>query len=168
MSGNNKTVFIRMPKADQGESSLEALDAAYRELGKAFYENRFEEPTPELILYFDQITHLKEQLKLRDRHTETMDLPKPEPAASTGGIFDQLRSIDLDSLDNLESLDSLDGLESLSPCEDLDSRNKTGNGDSNRSDPFEQPMTFKYCPFCGTKLPLDARFCGNCGESCEE
>ena len=35
------------------------LEQAYMELGKAYYEGRFEDPLPELLPLFDRITTLK-------------------------------------------------------------------------------------------------------------
>ena len=36
-----------------------ALKQAYMELGKAYYEGRYEDPLPELLPLFDRITRLK-------------------------------------------------------------------------------------------------------------
>lgn len=40
----------------EDEKKLETL---YMELGKAYYEGRFEDPLPELLPYFDAITKLR-------------------------------------------------------------------------------------------------------------
>ncbi|MDE5758753.1 MAG: hypothetical protein K2H85_09115, partial [Allobaculum sp.] len=63
--------------------SSDSLSAAYADLGKAFYEYRFEEPTPELLLYFDRITELlktnKDLRRQRNDHMEPMS-PNPKEA----------------------------------------------------------------------------------------
>lgn len=79
MKPNHQTILFDIE--EESEDFLEPLDsseslsAAYAALGKAFYEYRFEEPTPELLLYFDHITKLlKEQKNLekqRKEHLET-------------------------------------------------------------------------------------------------
>lgn len=40
------------------------LYQAFMELGKAYYEGRFEEPLPELLPLFDKITKLKSEKKI--------------------------------------------------------------------------------------------------------
>lgn len=47
-------------EADTCEMQLEEL---YRKLGKAYYEGGFEDPLPELLPLFDQITTLRNQIK---------------------------------------------------------------------------------------------------------
>ena len=37
----------------------DTIDQLYKELGKAYYEGAFEDPLPQLIIYFDKITQLK-------------------------------------------------------------------------------------------------------------
>lgn len=44
----------------EDEKKLEML---YMELGKAYYEGKFEDPLPELLPYFDAITQLKTSLQ---------------------------------------------------------------------------------------------------------
>lgn len=44
-------------------SSEQELYQAYMELGKAYYEGKFEEPLPELLPLFDKITKLKSKRK---------------------------------------------------------------------------------------------------------
>lgn len=41
-----------------GTVKSKELEQAYMELGKAYYEGRFEDPLPELLPLFDQITSL--------------------------------------------------------------------------------------------------------------
>lgn len=57
MNGNEATVFVNYEKDDKG--SLE-LERAYMELGKAYYEGKFEDPLPALLPLFDRITRIKE------------------------------------------------------------------------------------------------------------
>lgn len=40
-------------------NEMELLNRLYMELGKAYYEGRFEEPLPELLPLFDKITQVK-------------------------------------------------------------------------------------------------------------
>lgn len=39
------------------------LEEAYQELGRAYYEGKFEDPLPELLPLFDEITELRGQQK---------------------------------------------------------------------------------------------------------
>lgn len=57
MQDNDKTLFVNYEK-DDADTKLEKL---YAELGKAYYEGRFEDPLPELLPFFDEITTLKNQ-----------------------------------------------------------------------------------------------------------
>lgn len=57
MSDNDKTVFVNYEKGAQEPE----LERAYMELGKAYYEGRFEDPLPELLPLFDKITRLKKE-----------------------------------------------------------------------------------------------------------
>lgn len=52
MSNNDNTVFVNFDK----QSGDGELDMLYMELGKAYYEGGFEDPLPELLPLFDQIT----------------------------------------------------------------------------------------------------------------
>lgn len=54
MSDNDNTVFVNFDK----KSSDGEVDHLYRELGKAYYEGGFEDPLPELLPLFDQITSI--------------------------------------------------------------------------------------------------------------
>ncbi len=53
------------PMTEVGETlaskDSEALSEAYRELGKQYYEGRFEDPLPELLPLFEKITRLRRQ-----------------------------------------------------------------------------------------------------------
>ena len=57
MSDNDKTVFVNYEKGSQEPG----LEQAYMELGKAYYEGKFEDPLPELLPLFDKITRLKKE-----------------------------------------------------------------------------------------------------------
>lgn len=64
MSDNDKTVFVNYEKGGQEPE----LERAYMELGKAYYEGRFEDPLPELLPLFDKITRLKKESE-KDENT---------------------------------------------------------------------------------------------------
>lgn len=59
MSNQDETVFVNFDKM----ASNSTLDQAYMELGKAYYEGKFEDPLPQLLPLFDKITRLKNQEK---------------------------------------------------------------------------------------------------------
>lgn len=42
---------------------MEMLNQLYMELGKAYYEGKFEEPLPELLPLFDQITRIRNSME---------------------------------------------------------------------------------------------------------
>ncbi|MCF2682735.1 zinc ribbon domain-containing protein [Faecalicatena contorta] len=57
MSNDDKTVFVNYDKI----ISNSTLDQAYMELGKAYYEGKFEDPLPQLLPLFDKITRIKKE-----------------------------------------------------------------------------------------------------------
>ena len=57
MGDNEATVFVNYDKL----GSDTELEQTYMELGKAYYEGRFEDPLPELLPLFDKITRLKNE-----------------------------------------------------------------------------------------------------------
>lgn len=57
MSNDDKTVFVNYDKI----ISNSTLDQAYMELGKAYYEGKFEDPLPQLLPLFDKITRIKNE-----------------------------------------------------------------------------------------------------------
>lgn len=60
MSDNAETVFVNYDKPGFGTG----LEQAYMELGKAYYEGRFEDPLPELLPLFDRVTRLRNELEI--------------------------------------------------------------------------------------------------------
>lgn len=56
MGQEDKTLFVNCGKMDHRSGELELV---YAELGKAYYEGRFEDPLPELLPFFDEITRLR-------------------------------------------------------------------------------------------------------------
>lgn len=104
LDGGNAESLDSMEMMDSADS----LSAAYADLGKAFYEYRFEEPTPELLLYFDRITELlktnKDLKRQRNDHIEPMTQTTDEPSsftAHTNPNFSQEQSSKMTS-SNLE------------------------------------------------------------------
>lgn len=103
MKHNQQTVFFDLEEENEDfiepVDSTESLNAAYAALGKAFYEYRFEEPTPELLLYFDQITHLlkghKEIEQRRQNHLESMT---SSPLLDSNGEEENLEPINSRSI----------------------------------------------------------------------
>ena len=57
MSNDDKTVFVNYDKI----ISNSTLDQAYMELGKAYYEGKFEDTLPQLLPLFDKITRIKNE-----------------------------------------------------------------------------------------------------------
>ena len=51
MGDNEATVFVNYDKL----GSDTELEQTYMELGKAYYEGRFEDPLPELLPLFDKV-----------------------------------------------------------------------------------------------------------------
>lgn len=69
---NDKTVLVNF----DGDMSL---DQAYLELGKAYYEGRFEDPLPELLPLFDRITRLCTQTISQETEIQQKGLESKEP-----------------------------------------------------------------------------------------
>lgn len=55
METNDRTLFVNF---ERGDKDLQ-LEKLYAQLGKAYYEGGFEDPLPQLLPLFDQITALK-------------------------------------------------------------------------------------------------------------
>lgn len=58
MSDNDRTVFVNFEKEEM-DAHVKELDSLYLKLGKAYYEGAFEDPLPQLLPLFDQITGLR-------------------------------------------------------------------------------------------------------------
>ena len=58
MESNDKTVLVNFNKQEEETSQLDEL---YMRLGQAYYEGGFEDPLPELLPFFDQITRIRNQ-----------------------------------------------------------------------------------------------------------
>lgn len=58
MNNNDKTEFVNFEKNDMNTYAKE-LESLYLGLGKAYYEGAFEDPLPQLLPFFDQITCLR-------------------------------------------------------------------------------------------------------------
>lgn len=59
MQDNDNTVFVN----DEKYVLDNKLEKFYAKLGKAYYEGKFEDPLPELLPFFDEITKLKNSVK---------------------------------------------------------------------------------------------------------
>lgn len=55
------TVFVNLQMKEEEEE----LKEKYMELGKAYYEGGFEDPLPELLTLFDEITKIKNKNQLQ-------------------------------------------------------------------------------------------------------
>lgn len=74
------------PVSQQSSDVEAALNKAYEELGRAFYNYRFEEPTPELIEYFDQITCLRAMRAENSSHASASIHPQNRPVQAVNPI----------------------------------------------------------------------------------
>ena len=60
------------------------LDELYRELGKAYYEGAFEDPLPQLLPLFDQITeHLNQKNAVEEQEPVVEEVEKPKEPVET-------------------------------------------------------------------------------------
>ncbi len=85
MKENNSTVLVDWDEKIQTET--DPLTQAYADLGKAFYDYRFEEPTPELLLYFDRITGLKNSMGIDSRREDHIEPISPAPKSHSSKII---------------------------------------------------------------------------------
>lgn len=74
---DNDTLFVNYEK-DNINGKLEKI---YAELGKAYYEGKFEDPLPELLPFFDEITKLKKSVK------EPQKCPQCGNVLKKGAVF---------------------------------------------------------------------------------
>ena len=145
MSSNDETVLVNVeeemeqkpaPQAEE-QSRYEPLERAYMELGKAFYEGRYEEPTPELLPYFDRIPQLIGQTSHEVKMEET-EVVAPDPIQTK--IEDEI-----DAYFESQRPKKLDDLSKI-------------------ADPIVPSMPVaQFCPECGNKHAPEDLFCGNCG-----
>ena len=63
---------------------LDELEQAYLELGKLYYEYKFEAPTPELLPLFDKITRIKNERKAAE---EEIFCPQCGNRVKQGALF---------------------------------------------------------------------------------
>lgn len=145
MSSNDETVLVNVEEETQlktaskteDQSGYGSLERAYMELGKAFYEGRYEDPTPELLPYFDRITRLIGQTSHEVKMDET-EVGAPDPIQTK--IEDEI--------------DAYFEAQRPKKLEDL----------SKIADPIVPSMPVaQFCPECGTKHDPEDLFCGNCG-----
>lgn len=126
---DEKTVIVNLEEETNTESEpkqeVSELDKAYMELGKAFYEGRYEEPTPELILYFDRITNLL-NVKEDQNKVKAHILPIQEEQS-------------ISSLDDLPVIEKDASMEESVPsfCPNCGAKHNPGDF---------------FCGLCGTKL----------------
>ena len=52
------------------DNNYDALEQAYMELGKEYYEGAFEDPLPQLLPLFDKITKIKNEMGRRNTVSE--------------------------------------------------------------------------------------------------
>lgn len=67
-----------MKLGDDGEALFNKLDCLYRDLGKAYYEGGFEDPLPQLLSYFDEITNLRNEIQEQRNSEEKSVLRCPK------------------------------------------------------------------------------------------
>ena len=105
MSSNDETVLVNVEEETQlktaskteDQSGYGSLERAYMELGKAFYEGRYEDPTPELLPYFDRITRLigqtshdPIQTKIEDEIDAYFEAQRPKKLEDLSKIADPI------------------------------------------------------------------------------
>lgn len=78
MNDNEATVFVNRDKVDIDFE----LERAYTELGKAYYEGKFEDPLPNLLPLFDRITRIK-----AEQGTEPGVCPSCKGKLKPGALF---------------------------------------------------------------------------------
>ena len=70
MESNDKTVLVNFNKQ---EEEISRLDELYMRLGQAYYEGGFEDPLPELLPFFDQITRIRNQKQKKPENPFVQD-----------------------------------------------------------------------------------------------
>lgn len=58
MDERNETVFVNTEIEGGSPAAEDELSRLYQELGKAYYEGAFEDPLPQLLPLFDEITKI--------------------------------------------------------------------------------------------------------------
>lgn len=191
MKENNKTVLVDWEEKITAE--VDPLTEAYAELGKAFYEYRFEEPTPELLLYFDRISALKQELKERSKRNDYLEEIQPKPAAKMSEAAAAEPAVDpSESRSASQSFQSepaapfseseatviVNNESSASPLYQEAKKSESdiihsldelpdlsGKAPATAEPAYAAPSqpAPKYCPECGSRISADDLFCGNCG-----
>lgn len=137
LDGGNAESLDSMEMLDSADS----LSAAYADLGKAFYEYRFEEPTPELLLYFDRITELlktnKDLKRQRNDHIEPMAQAPKERSSFTAHTNPNLSQVQSSKTAPSPLESSEPAFSSIDETE-INSWNQTNNRNDSPS-PWEEP-----------------------------
>lgn len=163
---HNRTVIIPDEEFDQFQEELNdentdpsissAFDQVYLELGKAIYENYYENPTPQLLTYFDKITWLK-QLKPQDFLT-----PKKDTISIQEQPFESVPEKEED-IDFLEELAMKNEKEHPYPKKMPEIRPSA----SSKPEIPKVPKKTKICPNCQATVSVDYLFCDQCGTRLE-
>ncbi len=61
MDANDKTVLVNDDRAGGQGAEMSELEQLYLQLGKTYYEGKFEDLLPELLPIFDKITRIRKQ-----------------------------------------------------------------------------------------------------------
>lgn len=80
MDEMNKTVFVNTEVENEADGPND-LDQLYLELGRAYYEGGFEDPIPQLLPLFDEITKLVQQKETEQQESVTDETICPQCGA---------------------------------------------------------------------------------------
>ncbi|HIX82377.1 MULTISPECIES: zinc ribbon domain-containing protein [unclassified Thomasclavelia] len=137
------------------------LDELYRELGKAYYEGAFEDPLPQLLPLFDQITeHLNQKNVVEEQEPVVEEVEKPEEPVETkeennntglkcpvcGAAITDKQAFCISCGTNLKELATAKEEPAIK---------------------VEEKVS-ESCPYCGAPINPNQKFCIQCGKSLEK
>lgn len=139
------------------------LDELYRELGKAYYEGAFEDPLPQLLPLFDQITdHLNQKNVVESNQEPVMEevekIEEPKPIEKNndtelkcpvcGAAITDKQAFCISCGTNLKEL----AMVKEEPVSKVEKEEKVSES----------------CPYCGAPVNPSQKFCIQCGKKLEK
>ena len=151
MRDQDATVLVNFNKE---EEINKLLKQAYEKLGEAYYEGGFEDPLPQLLPMFDQITHLKNELK---KEKESAAQPEIQPAPAP----------EIQPAPQPAPMPEMNPQPQSAPMPELQPDPQGGPAPANAPDSRQarpiKPVQHKFCIYCGSPLQPGDVFCSGCG-----
>ena len=167
MRDQDATVLVNFNKE---EEINKLLKQAYEKLGEAYYEGGFEDPLPQLLPMFDQITHLKNELKKEKESAaqpEIQSEPQPAPVPEIQPEPQPAPVPEIQPEPQPAPMPEMNPQPQPAPMPELQPGPQGGPAPGNAPDSRQarpiKPVQHKFCIYCGSPLQHGDVFCSGCG-----